>query len=163
MSAHPLHSPPPLMLPVTASYDLIISENSLICPCPPSYPSSRLSKDSDSGAFCSEGGRGWQVAPLLTFISLAHIPTILFDNIFNHLIHDNTWTVFQSPVLTVLAIPNTWQQLVCRTSEFHHHFDIHVKQHLWLGLLRMLQLSSEKTKTALLKENPTLSHMYVQG
>ena len=68
MSAHPLHSPPPLMLPVTASYDLIISENSLICPCPPSYPSSRLSKDSDSGAFCSEGGRGWLCWSLLSHL-----------------------------------------------------------------------------------------------
>ena len=69
--------PPPLMLPVTALYDLILSENSLIRPWPPSYPSRGLSKDSDSGAFCSEGGRlasGWLVSTS-AINSLPHILT----------------------------------------------------------------------------------------
>ena len=79
------------MLPVTALYDLIISENSLIRPCPPPYPSSRLSKDSDCETFCSEGGRvdKWAVHLPLTHLHAFPPPWlnyIIFDNGLQHLI-----------------------------------------------------------------------------
>ena len=124
MSAHPLLSttPTPLMLPVTALYDLIISENSLIRPWPPSYPSRGLSKDSDSGAFCSEGGRlasGWLVSTS-AINSLPHILTSF------HQVH----SIWQYPILELNSTSKIIWNKIFRLV-FWGCYKNHVKHRTW--------------------------------